>query len=396
MLNKYLNRFFIVILLLTTSVYAAESGDANKIEKAVKDYGSHHRLQSTYAFAVDGEITTSGASGFSSLEHNSRLSVNSIMPLASGTKTFTAVSILRLYDQGKIDLKASIFKYLDAKMIAHNKKQYNELKKITIHHLLTHTSGLMDYVYTYKINSLDTESENNIRLTKYIFDAALVSTPGKNYVYSNSNYFLLSIIVEKISGMTLADFMQQELFAPLNMHNTKIVSYHEGLDFQYGKNKNYPTRYYIIPNNTHNPMYQPVGQEFIVAPSGDGGAVSTVEDLIKWQNALHNSHIISDDAYSKMTTKYVVSHAKDGYEGYIGYGIYITYTKDGTLIYHHEGRALGIRSDSGYLPNKKISYAIISNAMFYIPDALKDKIDIKLPSNQLDILYFRDFILNGV
>ena len=84
------------------------------------------------------------------------------------------------------------------------------------------------------------------------------------------------------------------------------------------------------------------------------------------------------------------------YKTHIGYGMYISTTLEGKTIYHHEGRALGARSDNGYLPKYGVSYAIISNMMLYVPKEMEGKIDLTKPENQLDILYFRNAILEAI
>ena len=391
---RYLNILFFVVI--ANSVFAC--GDIQcGVSDAIENFATNHKIQAVYAIADHGKIVVHGAQGFADLVKNKRLGVNDLMPIASGTKPFTAAAILLLVDRGLLDLKAPISKYLNIESgMWSDGKVPTWAHKITAHDLLTHSSGLPEYVFTFKIDDKRTQAGVNKDILHFIAQKELEFKPGSKFVYNNTGYMLLGMIIEKVSGQKLADFMHNEIFKPHGMKNTRIASFDEAIKIQLGKSHIVPMRYYAIPTGTKNPKFVPVGSEIVVAPNADGGALSTVGDLIAWNSALHGGKVISQKSYKKMIHRYFKSHHTGGYEGNVGYGMYISKMHNGTMMYHHEGRALGARSDNGYLPKKGVSYAIISNSMVHVPKEMADKIDLTKPENQLDILYFRNAVLEAL
>lgn len=390
---------YLTILIFTISAYSALATQSaqDSASQAIENFAKNHKIQAVYAVADDNKIVVHGAQGFCNLEQNKHLSVNDQMAIASGTKPFTAAAILLLKDRNLLDLNTPISEYLHSKSgMWRDGKVPDWAHKVTVHHLLSHSSGLPEYVYTFKIDFSRTQGENNQDILHYVGDKPLAFTPGSKFAYNNTGYMLLGMIIEKVSGKTYADFMKQELFEPNDLKNTKIANYQEALDIQLGKSTICPTRYYVIPTGTENPKFVPVGSEIVVAPNADGGAMSTVEDLIKWNYALHGGKMLSKNSYKKMTNKYFITTSSGGYKTHSGYGMYISKMHDGTVLYHHEGRALGIRSDNGYIVKDGVSYAMISNMMLHMPKEMEGKVDLTKPENQLDILYFRNAILEAM
>ena len=393
-ISRYLNILFFVVI--SHVAFAADSVK-DEASQAIELFAENHQIQAVYAVADKGEIVIHGAQGFYDLEKNKHLVVTEKMPIASGTKPFTAVAILLLKDRGLLDLNDSVAKHLNADSgMWHDGKIPAWAHKVKVHHLLSHSAGLPEYVFAFKVDFKRTQAENNRDILNFAAQKELEFTPGSKCSYNNTGYMILGMIIENVTGQKYADFMQKELFAPNDMQDTRIAGFKEAIDVQLGKSTILPTRYYVLPNGTAHPKFSPVGSEIVVAPNADGGAISTVGDLIKWNNALHNGKVISKKSYKKMTNKYFATKSSGGYKTHIGYGMYISTTPEGKTIYHHEGRALGARSDNGYLPKHGVSYAIISNMMLYVPKEMEGKIDLTKPENQLDILYFRNAILEAI
>ena len=391
---RYLNILFFIVISNTA---CAQDDVKLVVSKAIDHFTENHKIQSVYAIADHNKIVVHGAHGFYDLASNRHLTVHEQMPLASGTKTFTAAAILLLKDRSLVDLKAPISKYLHKESgMWYDGHMPNWAHKVTLHHLLTHSSGIPEYVYTFKIDYTKSQAEVNKDILHFVAKQELEFKPGTTSKYNNTGYMILGMIIENVTKQKLANFMHKELFEPNGMKHTKIADFHEAIEFQLGKIHSLPTRYYEIPTGTANPHFKPVGSEIVVAPNGDGGAVSNVDDLIKWNAALHGGKVISKSSYKKMVQKYFPAKASGGYEAHIGYGMYISKMHDDTIIYHHEGRALGIRSDNGYLPQKGISYAILSNAMLYVPKDMEGKIDFTKPANQVDMLYLRNAVLESL
>lgn len=395
-LFRYLNILFFI--LISHIAYACGC-DCTKdtVSNAIEHFEKNHKIQAVYAVADYGDVVLSGAQGLADLKTKKHLTVHEQMPIASGTKAFTGVSIFLLQDRGLLNINDSVAKHLTEKSgLWPDNKVPAWAHKVKIHHLLSHSSGLHEYVFTFKMDFKKTHDEVNKDILHFIADKGLAFKPGSKFDYNNSGYVILGRIIEQVSGDKLADFMKKELFEPHAMKHTRIAGFEEAIKFQEGKTHLLPTRYYLTPNATKSPKYTPVGQEIILPPNADGGAISNVEDLIKWNAALHGGKILSKKSYTKMIQPRFKARSSGGHDTHAGLGIYISKTSKGTVIYHHEGSALGIRSDNGYLPKKGKSYAMMSNAMVYIPKEYQDKIDLKNPDNQVDLIYFRNAIVDSL
>ena len=135
-----------------------------------------------------------------------------------------------------------------------------------------------------------------------------------------------------------------------------------------------------------------------MVPYADGGVASTTSDLIIWNKALHSGEIISTDSYKLMITKHyqLPDDPSDSIKKYTGYGLFISELEGGDIVYHHSGKALAIRCESGYMPSKNLYFAVLSNVMNYVPKDMQDKVDMKKVENQLDIAYFTKYIFDSI
>ena len=391
---RYLNILFFVVI---SHIAFASDFVKDDASQAIELFTENHKIQAVYAVADHNKIVIHGAQGFYDLDRNQLLVVTEQMPIASGTKPFTAAAILLLKDRRLLDLNDSVAKHLNEESgMWRDGKIPAWAHKVKVHHLLSHSAGIPEYVFEFKMDFKRTQSENNKDILHFAALKDLEFIPGSKCSYNNTGYMILGMIIENVTGQKYSDFMKKELFEPHNMKDTRIAGFAEAIDVQLGKSNILPTRYYVLPTGKINPKFSPVGSEIVVAPNADGGAISTVEDLIKWNGAIHGGKVLSKKSYKKMITKYFATKSSGGYNTHIGYGMYISKTPEGKTIYHHEGRALGARSDNGYLPKYGVSYAIISNMMLHVPKEMAGKIDLTKPENQLDILYFRNAILEAL
>lgn len=216
--------------------------------------------------ARDSKVIFSGAYGMANLEQNLPLTPDSVFDIASVSKQFSATSILLLEKDGKLSLHDDIRKYLP------ELPEYG--KTITILHLLNHTSGLRDYLTLFDLAGINTDSvtTSDDALAYLSRQKALNFDPGSRHLYSNSGYFLLSLIVQRVSGQSLRDFAAENIFQPLAMTHTQFRDSHT----------------LLIPDRAL--AYDPLenGTRFALALSyfeqnGDGGVHTTVGDLLKWQ-----------------------------------------------------------------------------------------------------------------
>ncbi len=227
--------------------------------------------------AQGGKPVFKKAYGMANLENNVPLNTDHKMGIGSISKQFAAVSIMLLQQEGKLNIKDDIRKYLPA---------YNTYgKTITIENILSHTSGIPSYTELYGFDTIVNKSISNYQLVKFFEKQPLLFEPGTNWSYSNSGYVLAALIVEKITGKPFNDFLQERIFKPLLMTETSLGS----SDFILpGKTGEYsgPTPKGRIKMETQYNWYWAYGA---------GQIVSTVDDMLKWDEALYNPAFLRAD-----------------------------------------------------------------------------------------------------
>lgn len=392
-------RFF---LLLFVNLYAfiatAQVELKDKVSSATQEYLSSRFMNGVYLFCDDSNIIDQGAKGLYSKEKNTLLEPDQPMPIASATKTITAAAILKLQDKGLLNVNDTVAKHLDNKSAIWSNGIPTWANKVTIHNLLTHRSGLPEYFMAAKIDITKSHEQINKDIANFAASKTLAFEPGFKHDYCNTNYVILGLIIEKISGKKLADFYQEEFFTPLGMKDTKLITLEEAVSHQVNPGSiDYPIRYFVTPTGESKPTFNLAKSEFIMTPYADGGVASTTKDLITWHKALHSGKVLSKDSFDLMITKHYEAPSKEpNVKNYVGYGMFITEMEDDIVIYHHAGNALAIRCESGYIPAKNLYFAVLSNVMNYVPKEMKDKIDVSKPENQLDISHFTKHVFNAI
>jgi D-alanyl-D-alanine carboxypeptidase len=365
------------------------------LTKNIKEYRATHTLNAIYSISQDNQTLIKGASGYFDYEAKKPLVPNSRMAIASGTKQMTAAVVLRLQEQGKLNVNDPVSKYLTQESVYFGGKLPEWADKVTLHHLLTHTSGLPDYIFGMKLDMTKTHKEINHSIAEFAAKQTLNFTPGQQFQYSNTGYVLLGLIIEQLAGKDLRVVFKEELFEPLGMKNTELATLKQAIDFQQGKAKAFPKRYFVVPTGG-KPQFNLAGYDMMLSPFSDGGVVSTLDDLNKWNHGLHNGKVLTAESYKLMTNGYAEVPAPEGFKSKAGYGIYAVQPPVGDSFYIHGGHAIAIRGEYIYVPAKKLAINIISNTDVYVPEPLKGKIDYTTSANQIDIKYFKDMILQTV
>jgi CubicO group peptidase (beta-lactamase class C family) len=288
--------------------------------------------------AKSGSVIYKKAFGMADLELNVEMQPDMIFRIGSLTKQFTAVAILQLVEKGVISLDDEITKYID---------DYPTMgHKITIEHLLTHTSGIRSYT---SMRSWDPVMRKRHMTPKALIDffknEPMDFDPGTAYRYNNSGYVLLGYIIEKVSGLSYADHITESIFKPAGMGNSF-----------------YDNTSTIIPNRAKG--YQPgeggiVNADYLsmTQPYAAGSIISTVEDLYKWNRALHSYSLIGKASIDKAYTSFKLN---DGGETGYGYGWQLGNIR-GTRAIEHGGGINGFLSYAVYLPDSDIFVAVLSN-----------------------------------
>ena len=286
----------------------------------------------------NGKPVLAKAYGLANLDSKTPCTTNSNFRLASVTKQFTAMAILILSEQHKLSLDDKITKFFPGF------PPYG--KEITVRHLLTHTSGIIDYEDVIPQGTTIPVSDRDVLLlllqqTKTYFPI------GSEFRYSNSGYALLALIVESASGKKYAAFLKENIFQPLGMTNS--VAYEQGVS--------------TVPNRAFGYGAKDGGFEFsdqslTSAVLGDGGVYSSVTDLYKWDQALYSDKLISNKLREEAFT---IHSSKSDFKGSgYGYGWYLGEYRGVKQVWHY-GSTCGFSTQIARFPGKKLTVIVLSN-----------------------------------
>ena len=340
---------FFTICLFANLAFAQQRDDKllfSEFDKILSDQYKTNETGATALVARKGQIIYKKAFGMANLEYNIPMQVDNIFKIGSITKQFTAVAILQLVEQGKLNLQDDITKFIpDYPTQGH---------KITIEHLLTHTSGIQNYTemkdFEYRM-SLDF---NPSEFLNHFKNQPMESAPGTKWNYNNSGYFLLGYVIEKISGKTYPQYVEENFFKPLGMTSSLY-----GSDSKIIKNRagGYDKDSIGVVNAPKLSMTQPYS----------GGSIqSTVDDLFKWHQAIHSYKLLKKESLDKAFKKYKLT---DGTETDYGFGWFLKNVQESPTI-EHSGGISGFLTQSIYLPKEDVFVAVFSNCMCNLPMAI--------------------------
>ncbi len=272
---------------------------------------SRGNFSGQYLIAKNGHVIFSRAAGFSSAEEQIKMTLETPIHVASISKVATALAVLRLVDQGKIALNQKVIEYLP---------QF-PFKEITVQMLLSHRSGLPYYGYFADANSdRKTVLSNKDIISMMIrYNIKLNSTPGTRFAYSNTNYAMLALIVEKVTKMPFPIAMKALIFDPLDMKNSSVASSKKEYD-QFCRNYN------------QNGMWN--GFTYLDAIYGDKNLYTTARDLVKLDRGTYLSSFLSDSLRKQMFRGYSYEHP--GTRNY-GLGIRLKEKKGKDTFFFHTG-----------------------------------------------------------
>jgi CubicO group peptidase (beta-lactamase class C family) len=262
--------------------------------------------------AKNGEIIYERYSGFKKLEHKKdSVDSHTAFHLASVSKTFTGMATLKLWQDGNLNINDEVSKYLTGFPIA----------GVTIKMLLSHRSGLLNYVHFMDRSNWDKKKYlSNNDVLQYIIDhktEVVAAPPGKHFEYSNTNFALLALIIEKVSGESYSDYLTKTFFQPLQMQDTYVFNMSD-----------LPTAMESYKRNG-----RPYRIEYLDAVYGDKNIFSTVRDLLKWDQALRNGKLFKQTTLDSAYMPY--SFEKPGKRNYgLGWRMLLM-PNSKKLIYHN-------------------------------------------------------------
>lgn len=331
----------IVLLFIVSScqsqIKQSPEDKTGKIHELINLYSEYGGFNGSILVASKGEIIYQNGFGLANMEWDIPNEVDTKFRIASLTKQFTAMLIMQLVAENKLDLYKPISTYLPD-----YPNENTEL--ITIHHLLTHSSGIP--------NANSTEKAFRPKdLVNQFANEPLQFIPGERFEYSNSGYNLLGYIIETVTGKSYDEVLKDRIFIPLKMNNsgfyahTKIIK-----NMSSGYNKGFG-EYFDVDNSDAS------------SPYSAGGIYSTVEDLFLWDQALYQETLLSKKYMDMIFTEHI---SDPGYGGFYGYGWELIDKKVGNTdssisTIGHGGNINGYRAYIQRIPSSKSTTILLSN-----------------------------------
>jgi CubicO group peptidase (beta-lactamase class C family) len=352
---------FILLVFLTSFLAADEKTD--KVDKIFAPWDTTVTPGCALAVIKDGQIIYERGYGMAKIEDNIVMTPSKIFDIGSVSKQFTATCLVMLVREGKVSLDDDIRKYIP------EMPKYEKL--ITVNHLIHHTSGLRDYNALLDLAGFRAESDcpNVDEALEVICNQKRLNyLPGEEYSYTNTGYFLMGQIVERVSGKSLNEFAQEHIFKPLGMTHTIYQDDHTQIikDRATGYDKT-EKGYKIDLSNWDE--------------TGDGNVYTSVEDLYLWDQAFYNYRLGKD----LMETLHTVGVLNNGKKIDYAFGLVVTEYK-GLKVVEHGGAWAGFRAGIVRFPEQKFSVICLANlsdinpsglcmkvADIYLADLLKEK-----------------------
>jgi CubicO group peptidase (beta-lactamase class C family) len=308
-----------------------------KLAEVASRYYKADEPGATVLVVRDGKPLLRKAYGMADLEQAVPMRPEHVLEIGSITKQFTAIAILQLVEQGRIGLGDEITKFLPG-YPTHG-------KKITIEHLLTHTSGIQDVTEMPSFPSTMRTDVTPQEIIDRFKNEPMTFDPGTKWQYDNSGYVLLGAILEKVSGESYGDYLLKHVFPPAGLTNTR---YGDLATIVPGRVRGYETQ---------NGRYVNADYLSMTLPFAAGALVSTVDDLVKWTDAVAKGKLVSPSLVQRAWTS---ARLADGSATGYGYG-WIVGNAFGTRVIQHDGSINGFSAAELWMPDEKVFVAVLTN-----------------------------------
>ncbi len=334
----------------------------NKLNANLASVYVDHLPGAAVLVAKGEEVILRGAYGLAHVEQFLPMSPNSVFRIGSLTKQFTAAAIMLLVQRGQLDLHDALHDHLPHySVLGHG---------IRIAHLLNHTAGLPCYTDRPDFELFETQCLSPEQILALFENTPLLHPPGSQFSYSNSGYFLLGLVIEKVSGNSLAAFFEDQMFSPLGMHSTGIEGY---------------ATHYPIAGYTEEPDLQPALEIDMSLPFASGALVSTIDDLFLWEQHIAKSTLISMESWQKMCAP---TPLKAGGQSEYGYGVENRQIH-GIQVVDHDGGISGFNTYSARALDSDLFVCVLSNndsgqpstidvgemLLYYVSSSIDDTLD---------------------
>jgi CubicO group peptidase (beta-lactamase class C family) len=322
------------LLLLPLSASAQQRGDSATIAAVADSIAAEVMTMPVAGVAIGvargGKVVYRKAHGLSDLEAGTPLTLADLHQIGSVTKQFTSAAVLQLVEEGRIELDDPVQEYLpDFDTQGHT---------VTVHNLLNHTSGIRSYTSIYGMNPVPREVLLD-SIQKHPFDF----TPGEKFLYNNSGYYLLGVLLEAVTGVPYARYMEERFFEPLGMTSTSYCGY-EGEEV--------PVGYSPGEGGLSTSLLSDMA-----FPGAAGALCSTVDDMLTWQRALVSGEVVPPAIYALMTTP---AELGSGDPMRYGYGL-IMNELEGHPVVAHGGGIPGYNTSLSYYPEEDLGIVVLVN-----------------------------------
>lgn len=328
-------------ILLTLFLFAITLTKAQNFERSVDSlistvFKDKNGPGAVFMVAKDGKAIYQKAFGKANLELGVDMNTKNVFQLGSMTKQFTAIAILMLAEQGKLAVTDPITKYLP---------DYPAGDKITLHELLTHTSGIKDFTKMKSIQQIAQKDLSPKELIAFFKNEPMDFLPGEKFDYNNSGYVILGHIIELVSGETYENYIQKYIFEKIGMENSRYAS-----DLAVINNRAYGY-------NKKETGYINKAKISFTIPFSSGSLMSTLGDMLKWQNALNLNLLLKPETINKAFTTYKLN---SGEAFNYGYGWHLKEI-NGIATREHGGSIFGFKTMGVYMPSANIYVVGFSN-----------------------------------
>lgn len=342
--------FLFLLRFCLFGIFITQFASAQSVLDKLADFNKKKGPGLAYFIMKEGVVTKKGVAGYADLEKKRPIQLTSKFVIASLSKQFTALTILMLENEKKIERDEYLSKYIP--------NLPKQMSKIRIRHLLHHQSGLPSY-YEELCEAKKTPVTNKEIMDYLLSGKENLFEPGTKYQYSNTGYVVLAEVVAKVSGMSFEKYLTENVFKKLGMKNSEMVT-----------TVTEPNYLKQMHSYTEWPHFKKDDADSCNYKHGPGSVVTTIEDYILWIKALDSNSLISEESKKQLFTPGVLDN---GQKTTYAYGWISEVYKKQPMIWHN-GSWLSYRSFAGYLPEKKKWVVLLSNYGGVNPTTLGDEI----------------------
>ncbi len=318
---------------------------AQNLDKYLEALETNRKFHGSVLVAKGEKIFLDKGYGNANYEQGIKNTSKTTFAIGSVTKQFTAMAVMQLYEKGLLTLEDKLSKYIP---------DFPEADNITIKHLLTHTSGIVNFTETQEFLTAKPEDMS----LEYIIDIAKKKTlefePGAKWKYSNTGYLMLGYIVEKISGVSLEEYLNLNIFKPLDMKNTGVC--------YKGEKKMYNATGYL----GYLDLTAVDDEAILKGAHGAGYLYSTVEDLYRWDRALYTDKLVKKETMNMIFTGYEDAQPIGKY----GLGWFVRDDESLGKVVYHGGNTMSFTANISRYLDKDMAVIMTINNGYYDVDTL--------------------------